>query len=109
MHWYPSSGLSQQDRVLISAFRIRSQRILLQALVRTGPLRFSDLERESGLSPRCMSRHLRLLMQGGLVSLGNNRTYRLTDSAWIVWQIDRFRVRFPDLLADAARDIFDDV
>ncbi len=107
LHWYASSGLLAEDRVLISALRVRAQRLLLTALVHTGPSTFSNLERESNLAPRLVSRHLRLLTAAGLVTLDADRTYRLVNAERVARQLGALRLRFPDLLADAAREIFD--
>ena len=107
VHWYPSSGIGPEDRILVSAIRVRSQQRLLKVLARRGPTRFSELERESGLSPRSVSRHLHLLIHAGLILAQRDRTYILADPDRVAEQIQTLRARFPDLLADAAREIFD--
>ena len=107
VQWYAASGLSPEDRTLISALRVQGERALLRALVQTGPLRFSDLQRASELPPRSAIRNLRLMMDSALVFLGDDRRYRLVDADRVAKRLEGLRLRFPDLMADAAREIFD--
>jgi DNA-binding transcriptional ArsR family regulator len=107
--WYPAKLLSRADRELIAALRVRGERVLLQILLREGPSRFSSLERYSRLAPRSVSRHLRSLLAVGLVTVSADRSYEVAEPDRVARQLESFRMRFPDLMADAAREIFEGI
>lgn len=109
VYWYPAKILSSADRELIAALRVRGERMLLQILLKEGPSRFSSLERDSRLAPRSLSRHLHSLLAVGLVTVDAERIYAVLDPNRVARQLESFRVRFPDLMADAAREIFDTI
>jgi len=107
VYWYPAKLLSHADVELIAALRVRGEHTLLQILLNDGPSRFSSLEKHSRLAPRSLSRHLRSLMAVGIVTVDENRMYAVADPIRVARQLEGFRIRFPDLIADAAREIFD--
>jgi hypothetical protein len=45
----------------------------------------------------------------GLIAVGADRRYCVVNPDRVARQLDIYRVRFPDLMADAARDIFDNI
>ncbi|HYM40359.1 MAG TPA: hypothetical protein VEY12_09525 [Thermoplasmata archaeon] len=45
----------------------------------------------------------------GLVTVDADRIYAVTDPDRVARQLESFRVRFPDLMADAAREIFEGI
>jgi DNA-binding transcriptional ArsR family regulator len=107
--WFPARLVSREDRELISALRVSGQRAVLRALLRSGPARFSELEATSGLPPRSLSRGLRRLTEIGVVEVDDTRRYKVRDHDRVAHQLESIRLRFPDLMADAAREIFDNI
>jgi len=107
--WFPAGTFSAVDRTTISALRVPSERIVLVHLLRQGPTRFAGLERASGMSTASLTRSLDHLMREALLVLGPDRQYRLADPAALEFRLSHFRTRFPEMLADAARELFDDV
>ena len=106
--WFAIGSLSSADRALISALRVGSQRRILSQLQAAGPMRFAALERATGLSAATMVHSLGRLSAEGLVELGADRRYRLRDPDAVAMRLATYRQRFPDLMADAAREIFDE-
>jgi predicted transcriptional regulator len=104
--WFATGRFSAEDQALISALRVQGQRTILLVLLREGPMRFASLERATGLSSATLVLYLHRLSDGGLVAAGEGR-YRLCDPSAIEMRLALYRERFPDLLADAARQIFD--
>lgn len=107
--WFPARLVSREDRELISALRVSGQRAVLRALLRAGPARFVDLEASSGLPPRSLSRSLHRLAEIGIVEVDADRRYRVREHERVAQHLESIRLRFPDLMADAAREIFDNV
>jgi predicted transcriptional regulator len=105
--WFAVGVLSAEDRSLISALRVRGQRTILTHLLRSGPTRFAPLQRATGLSSATLARDLGRLSAERLVELGPDRLYRLCDPGATAMRLALYRGRFPDLLADAAVEIFD--
>lgn len=106
--WFVAGTFSAEDRSLISALRVSGQRTILTHLLRNGSMRFVSLQRASGLSPATLTRNLDRLTAERLVELDGRRGYRLRDPSAIEMRLALYRERFPDLLADAAREIFDE-
>ena len=107
VRWFPS-GLSRGECTLISALRVRGQRVLLGFLLRQGASRFSELLSSSRMSPAVLHGYLGRLGGEGIIQVSADRRYGLVDADAVRMQLSMFRVRFPDLLADAARDLFED-
>jgi predicted transcriptional regulator len=105
--WFGVGNLSSQDHALISALRVSSQRTILSSLLRAGPMRFGSLGTATALSSATLVQSLGRLSAEGLVELGDDRHYRLRDSEAVEMRLALYRHRFPDLMADAAREIFD--
>jgi len=105
--WFAVGSLSSDDRALISALRVGAQRRILSELQAAGPTRFAALERATALSAATMVNGLDRLSAEGLVELGGDRRYRLRDPDAVAMRLALYRQRFPDLMADAAREIFD--
>jgi predicted transcriptional regulator len=106
--WFAAGAFSTEDQTLISALRVRGQRTILSELLRQGPMRFVALERATGLSSATLVQYLHRLSSDGLIEATEDRRYQLRDSAAIDMRLSLYRERFPDLLADAARQIFDE-
>jgi predicted transcriptional regulator len=106
--WFAAGLFSTQDRNLISALRVRGQRTILSELLRKGPMRFVSLERASGLSSATLVQYLHRLSSDGLIEVAEDRGYRLRDPSAIEMRLSLYRERFPDMLAEAARHIFDE-
>jgi predicted transcriptional regulator len=106
--WFAAGVFSTEDHTLISALRVRGQRTILSELLRQGPMRFASLERATCLSSATLVQYLHRLSDEGLVVAGEDRRYRLRDPSAIEMRLTLYRERFPDLLADAARQIFDE-
>lgn len=106
--WFPAGVYSRDERALISALRVSGQRAIVSRLLRDGPMRFGSLQKEIALSSATLVRHLDRLMDAGLVLVGADRRYRLRDPDATRMHFDLYRQRFPDLLADAAQEIFAD-
>jgi DNA-binding IclR family transcriptional regulator len=69
---------------------------------------FVSLQTDLGLSSATLARCLGCLADSDLVELGDDRRYRLHDPEATGMHLALFRQRFPDLLADAAQEIFVD-
>ena len=106
--WFGVGTLSSQDRALISALRVGPQRTILSCLLREGPMRFGSLDHATALSSATLVQCLGRLSAEDLVELAEDRHYRLRDPAAVEMRLALYRQRFPDLMADAAREIFDD-
>ncbi len=106
--WFAAGAFSMEDQTLISALRVRGQRTILSELLRQGPMRFAALERATGLSSATLVQYLHRLSSDDLIKATEDRRYQLRDSAAIDMRLSLYRERFPDLLADAARQIFDE-
>lgn len=106
--WFAAGVFSEEDRSLISALRVRGQRTILTSLLGNGSMRFASLQRATGLSSATLARDLERLMAERLVEVGADRGYQLRDSSATEMRLALYRERFPDLLADAAREIFND-
>lgn len=105
--WFPSRTFSLEDRATISALRVRGERAVLEQLLRQGPCRFVDLEAQTRHAPATLVRYLSQLTTDDLVFLDSERRYRLRDPAALQLRLSTFQIRFPDLLADAATEIFE--
>jgi predicted transcriptional regulator len=106
--WFPGRAFSREDRAVISALRVRGERTVLQLLLTQGPLHFAELRVLTRSSPGSLIRYLEQLTADGLVFLDKARTYSLRDPEALRGRLGRFRLRFPDLLSDAAQEIFDE-
>src|SRR3989475_12598756 len=105
--WFAAGAFSMEDQTLISALRVRGQRAILSELLEQGPMRFVALERGTGRSSATLVQYLHRLSSDTLIEVGEDRRYRLRDPGAIEMRLSSYRERFPDLLADAARQIFD--
>lgn len=105
--FFSAGHFSAEDRALISALRVRGQRAILSCLSHRGPARFSSLGDATGLSSATLARDLGRLSAERLVELGPDRVYRLCDPGATAMRLALYRQRFPELLADAAVEIFD--
>lgn len=108
LRWFPRDLLPPDERVVVCALRIRSQRVILESLLLDGHSRFSALQVKSGLSPTTLARSLQALIQIGLVVSSDDRQYQLADPATIRMRLSLYQSRFPDLLADAALELFEE-
>ncbi|TLZ83063.1 MAG: winged helix-turn-helix transcriptional regulator [Methanobacteriota archaeon] len=106
--WFAAGAFSMEDQTLISALRVRGQRTILSELFQKGPMRFAVLERATGLSSATLVQYLHRLSSEALIEVAEDRRYRLRDPGAIEMRLSSYRERFPDLLADAARQIFDE-
>ncbi|MFQ6013540.1 MAG: winged helix-turn-helix transcriptional regulator [Thermoplasmata archaeon] len=106
VRWFPRGDLSAQDRSLISALRVYAQRMLIGALLDHESARFSALQAMTGLSPSTLSRNLRKLERVGFLARGGSGAYHLADPARVREGLTRYRRRFPELLAEAAMEVF---
>ncbi len=106
--WFRAGAFSPVDQALISALRVRGQRAILERLLAHGPARFATLRKAESLSPATLSHDLDRLTAEGLVDAGDDRLYRLRDPGALRMRLTLYRHRFPDLLADAAQEIFDE-
>jgi predicted transcriptional regulator len=105
--WFLAQSFSREDRSIISALRVRGERAILEQLLRSGPSRFVALREHARASPASLVRYLNQLMADDLVFLDAERRYRLRDDEALRARLDVYRSRFPDLLADAAAEIFE--
>jgi Mn-dependent DtxR family transcriptional regulator len=71
-------------------------------------MRFGSLDHSTALSSATLVQCLGRLSAEELVELGEDRHYRLRDPGAVEMRLALYRQRFPDLMADAAREIFDD-
>lgn len=106
LRWFPARGISPGDLALISALRVEGQRRILESLLARGPRRFSALAALTHLSPNSLAWYLKQLIRDGLVVSAGGGTYALADPEAVRLRLSGYRQRFPDLLADAAREIF---
>jgi len=106
--WFRAGAFSPVDQALISALRVRGQRAILERLLADGAARFDALRKTESLSSATLSLYLDRLTEEGLVEVGGDRRYRLQDPGAVRMRLTLYRQRFPDLLADAAQEIFDE-
>jgi DNA-binding MarR family transcriptional regulator len=104
--WFPARSFTREDRAVISALRVPGERMILERLLRFGPSRFVDLDRHAAATGSLV-RSLNRLTTDGLVVLDSNRRYALRDGSALRARLNVYRIRFPDLLADAAAEIFE--
>lgn len=107
VRWFPRQGLAAEDFLLISALRIHRQRAILLDLLERGPSRFSEIRSATGIPPSALVSDLRRLRSQGLLVVGDGPRYAIADPPSVRRQLQRYRVVFPDLLADGARSIFE--
>jgi len=108
VRYFPCGAFSPGERDLIAAVRVRGQREVLRTLLAGGALRFSDLAANVPLSRVSLARGLRSLEAARIVQAGAGRRYALADPGAVAMRLALYRQRFPDLLADAAEEIFED-
>lgn len=108
VRWFPRREFPASDRALISALRVRGQRLLLRALTSQEAMTFSALRTATALSSGSMSLYLSRLIDEGLLTRTGDGRYRLVDLAQVRAQLARYRVTIPDLMADVAREVFED-
>jgi len=108
LRWFPRNLLPLEERALVCALRVRSQRTILESLLLRGPSRFSVLQAETRLPPTTLARSLQRLLQDGLLVSSGGRLYQLADPGAIRMRLCIYRSRFPDLLADAAFELFEE-
>ena len=106
--WFPSNTFSSEDRALISALHVRGQRSILKHLLQDGPARFVTIQSATGRSAATVARDLDRLVTEGLVEQTSDRRYQLHDIDATRMRLALFRQRYPDLLGDAAQEIFED-
>jgi len=105
--WFPARTFSREDRAIISALRVDGERAILEQLLQHGPCRFGELGDGTRHSPATLVRCLNQLSVDGLVCLDSNRRYGLRDAEALRLRLTSFRTRFPNLLSDAATEIFE--
>jgi len=105
--WFLAQSFSREDRAVISALRVRGPCAILEQLLRHGPSRFVDLREHTNTPPASLVRYLNQLTFDGLVFLDAERRYCLRDDEALRARLNAYRSRFPDLLADAAIEIFE--
>lgn len=105
--WFAAGTFSPEDRALISALRVSRQRTILACLLREGSMRFAALQKATTSPSATLVRDLQRLSAAGLVEVGSDRGYRLREPRATETRLALYRQRFPDLLADAAEEIFD--
>jgi predicted transcriptional regulator len=108
VRFFPRGAFSLEERALIAALRVRAQREVLRALLARGPQRFSDLALVLPISRVSFARGLRFLEGAGIVRAGTDRRYALANRSAVSMRLACYRERFPDMLADAAEEIFED-
>ncbi|MCI4371147.1 MAG: winged helix-turn-helix transcriptional regulator [Thermoplasmata archaeon] len=106
--WFSAGSFSSEERELISALRVRGQRAILTVLLHGGASRFVELQAQTGLSSATVAHYLDRLVESGLVELAADRSYRLRDADATRMRLTLYRERFPDLLADAAQELFEE-
>lgn len=107
VRWFPRGVYSRSDQALIGCVRVRPQREVLRALLARSPQRFTDLARGLPISRVSLSRSLRALEAQAIVRACGPHGYELADHGAVAMRLALYRQRFPDLLADAADEIFD--
>src|SRR5256885_12170571 len=71
--WFAAGAFSMEDQTLISALRVRGQRMILSELLEKGPMRFAALERGTGLSSATLVQYLRRLSSAALFEVAEDR------------------------------------
>jgi len=108
MRFFPRGAYSGPERALIAAVRVRGQREVLRVLLSRGPQRFSEAAAVLPISRVSFVRGLRALEGAGIVRAGPDHRYALADRGAVAMRLALYRDRIPDLLADAAEEIFED-
>lgn len=108
LRWFGHGSLSSADRALVASLRVRGERKVLLVLLRLRRARYSRLAAETGLPTASLARCLRNLIRDELVARDPHRSFHLTDSQALQMRLSNLSSRFPDLLADAAWEIFEE-
>ena len=106
--WFPARTFSADERALISALRVRGQRAILTCLLKEGPATVANIKKATRLAAPALHRDLDYLAADRLIEVGSERLYRLHDLDRTRMRLAMYRQRYPDLLADAAQEIFEE-
>jgi predicted transcriptional regulator len=107
VRYFEPSAFSRAARAVLSGARVSGQRLVLQTLLREGPLAFNALRNGSGLSKGSLHWHVRRLAGGGVIEAVDGGRFALTDRGAVEMALALTRASVTDTVADAAIEIFD--
>lgn len=107
VRWFRPGDYSAAECALISAARVRGQRLILEALEARGALRWVDLATATRLSKASLSWHLRALVEITIVAADANGRYRLADPAGVAMGLALHNESVAATMSENAREIFD--
>lgn len=106
--WFPAKTFSVEDRALISALRVRSERVILGFLLMQKAAELAEIRKATSLSSATLARDLDRLIADRIVDTLQDQVYRLCDPEATRMRLALYRRKYPDLLADAAQEIFEE-
>lgn len=107
VRWFRPGDYSAAECALISAARVRGQRLILEALAPRGALRWVDLENATRLSKASLSWHLRALVEIDIVAADDTGRYGLTDPPGVAMGLALHRESVAATMSENAREIFE--
>ena len=107
VRWFRPGDFSAQERALISAARVRGQRLILEQMTWKGSLRWVDLVGSTRISRASLSWHLRSLAESGIVTAEAGGGYRLLDPGGVSMAMALQKERVVEGLATGAQEIFE--
>jgi predicted transcriptional regulator len=107
VRWFRPGDYSAAECALISAARVRGQRLVLEALAARGALRWVDLASATRLSKASLSWHLRALVDIGIVTADETGRYRLTDPSGVAMGLALHNESVAATMSENAREIFE--
>jgi predicted transcriptional regulator len=107
VRWFRPGDFSSQERALISASRVRAQRLILEQMAMKGSVRWGDFVAATRLSKASLSWHLRWLAESGIVAAEAAGGYRLLDPGGVSMALALQKERVADGMAAGAQEIFE--
>jgi predicted transcriptional regulator len=107
VRYFAPGTFSRTERDAISAAKVAGSRAVLEALSTQGDLPFLQLARASRLSNGRLAWHLHVMAESGVVALGPEKRYALTDRGAVAMALALHTTSAAAAMEDAAREIFD--
>lgn len=107
VRWFRPGDYSAAECALISAARVRGQRLILQAIASHGARRWVDLAAATRLSKASLSWHLRALVEICIVAADETGRYRLTDPPGVAMGLALHNESVAATMSENAREIFE--
>jgi predicted transcriptional regulator len=107
VRWFRPGDFSVAERALISAARVRGQRLILEQMALNRSVRWVDLVNSTRLSKASLSWHLRALAELSIVAPDADGRYRLVDPAGVAMGLAVQKESVAATVVENAREIFE--